>query len=208
MPSCSRTRTTSPSSLRFCCQLPAALCGRFAFRGSSLRGMELHPAHADEADRRLGGVVSALARNRKREFRRAGRNRNGRSLRARASVACALRRLGHDVWRPKKFAQIRAFGLVRRRNERAAAMSEMLPFTLGQASHRRASATRIANGYPPTPTSGRKKTALNAAFLNAVSPRRESRCACLGATRGNSPSRRRDGGWGGPENNFAKLLTH
>ena len=119
-----------------------------------------------------------------------------------------LRRLHHGVCRPKKFAQIRAFGLVRRRIQRVAAMSKMVPFSPRQASHRYASALPIACAYPATRKHRYKKTALNTAFLIAASLRRESRCARFGAMRGSSPSSRRDGVLGGTENNFAKLLTH
>ena len=60
--------------------LPAALCGRFAFRSSRLPGAELPPPRADRYSRAIGErsseLFSAPLRNRKREFFCAGRNRN------------------------------------------------------------------------------------------------------------------------------------
>ena len=193
--------------------LPAALCGRFAFRDSLLRGVELHPPRGRRtAATRSSELLRAPLRNRKREFSRAGRNRNwigiGGSRCACESAASRLRSLGDDVWRRKKFAQIRAFGLARRGNERLAATSQTRPFTPRKASYRHAGAVRIASAYPSARKRCHKKTALNAAFLNAASQRCESRHARVGALRGSSASWRRDRGRGGGENIFAKLLTH
>lgn len=131
-----------------------------------------------------------------------------RSRRGCANVVGRLRGRGHDLRRPKKFAQIRAFGLRRGPNERFAAMPQALPFIPQQASCRRDGAARIVSAYPATRKRCCKKTALNAAFLNAARSRCESRRARVGAMRASSPSGRRDRGRGGGENIFAKLLTH
>ena len=87
-------------------------------------------------------------------------------------------------------------------------MPQALPFIPQQASHRGEAKARIAGVYPATRKRRRKKTALNAAFLNTTSSRCESRCARVGATRASSRSWRRDRGRGAAENIFAKLLTH
>ena len=87
-------------------------------------------------------------------------------------------------------------------------MPQALPFIPQQASRRREEATPIASAYPAMQRRRGKKTALNAAFLNAASSRCENRRARVGAVRGSSPSWRRDRSGRAAENIFAKLLTH
>jgi hypothetical protein len=209
MPNCWKTRITDSLSSASQLPRPAALCGRFAFRGSRSRAMELPPLRADEW--RTSDPPSCFP------LRCETGNGSssappgigiGRSPRGCTSVASRLRRRGDDVRRRKKFAQIRAFGLVRRRNERFAATSQTRLFTPRKASHRHAGTLRIASARASARKRYHKKTALNAAFLNAASSRCGSRHARVGAMRGSSPSWRRDRGRGGGENIFAKLLTH
>ena len=87
-------------------------------------------------------------------------------------------------------------------------MPQALPFIPQQASRRREEATPIASAYPAMRRRRGKKTALNAAFLNATPSRCENRRARVGAVHGSSPSWRRDRGGHAAENIFAKLLTH
>lgn len=132
----------------------------------------------------------------------------GRSTNRCARAAGRVRGRIHGVGRPKKFAQIRAFGLLRAPKERFAATPLALPFIPQQASRRRVNAAPIANANASRRKRRRKKTALNAAFLIAACWRCESRRARVGAMRGGSASWRRERGRGGGENIFAKLLTH
>lgn len=76
------------------------------------------------------------------------------------------------------------------------------------ASQRYPRSLPVANVRTSTRKRHHKKTALNAAFLKAVSVRCGSRRARPGATQGSSRSWRRDNRRGGAENIFAKLLTH
>lgn len=174
------------------------MCGRFAFRRSAFAGVQPPPSRADEW--RASGRPSGLPL-------RCGIG-IGRSRCGCANVAGRLRGRDRDLRRPKKFAQIRAFRLLRGPNERFAAMPQALPFIPQQASRRRDGAARTASAYAATRKRCCKKTALNAAFLNAARSRCESRRARVGAMRASSPSGRRDRGRGGGENIFAKLLTH
>jgi len=114
----------------------------------------------------------------------------------------------HGVGRPKKFAQIRAFRLPRAPNECFAATPLALLFIPQQASRRRDDAASVADADSSRRKRGRKKTALNAAFLIATRWRCDSRHVRVGAMRGSSASWRRDRGRGGAEIIFAKLLTH
>jgi len=171
--------------------------------------MELHPPRTDEW--RTSGRPSCFPLRCKTgngSFAAPAGIGIGRSRCRCESVASRLRSLGDDVRRRKKFAQIRAFGLARRRNEQSAATSQTRPFTPRKASHRHAGTLRIASARTSTRKRCHKKTALNAAFLNAASLRYGSRHARVGAMRGSSPSWRWDRGRGGAENIFAKLLTH
>lgn len=185
------------------------MCGRFAFGKFAFPGAEPPQPRADEW--RTSGR-SSCSRFRCVTGSGSFPVLSGIGIR-RSRYGCAnvvgrLRGRGHDLRWPKKFAQIRAFGLLRGPNERFAAMPQALPFIPQQASHRRGSAVRIASAYPTLRKRCRKKTALNAAFLNAARPRCERRRVRIGAMRASSRSGRRDRGRGGGENIFAKLLTH